>query len=128
LEEELLTPTHLYENLTFQLNSLVHAYANVTGGGVENLPRVIPQNLALKLKAWPWPRIFQEVQSRAGLSAREMVKTLNCGAGFAVFCRPEQAEPVRRVIASEGYLSLDLGEVVPAGAEGDGILWPEEWT
>jgi len=79
---ELLKPTRLYHELVSQTQSKVHAYAHITGGGIENIPRVLPQGLGFQLQPWIFPKAFLEVQQRTGMDNSEMMKTLNCGIGF----------------------------------------------
>lgn len=50
--EVLLTPTRIYSRLLLPIlrSGAVKAYAHITGGGlVENIPRVVPQQLAVDL-------------------------------------------------------------------------------
>ncbi len=124
--DELLTPTHLYVNLTFALNPYVNAYANVTGGGVDNLPRVIPKDHSIQLKVWKWPKIFMEVQKRNSMGPQETLKTLNCGVGFVAFCPPKNLSKLNRMISDQGHRAIPLGEVVKEKSSGQ-ILWPKEW-
>lgn len=50
--EVLLTPTKIYSRLMLPIlrSGAVKAYAHITGGGLlENIPRVLPQELAVEI-------------------------------------------------------------------------------
>jgi phosphoribosylformylglycinamidine cyclo-ligase len=111
----LLRPTHLYVELMKQLQDrkvVLHAAAHITGEGIENVPRVIPEHLAWEAQAWAWPEPFVEVQRRTGMSDAEMVRTLNCGIGFTVILPQAQAESVKEIARALGYTTFDLGKMI----------------
>jgi phosphoribosylformylglycinamidine cyclo-ligase len=98
---ELMEPTRLYVKAIQALKieeeavravgqqpSKIKAVAHITGGGLENLPRVLPLNSLAKIKAWPLPRMFQIVQERTRMSQLELLGTLNCGVGMMVIVDP----------------------------------------
>ena len=100
-------------NLILKLKSLglVKAVAHITGGGMENLPRVLPKGTEVKLVDWAWPEAFIEVQERAKLTREEMLQTLNCGVGLALVCSAKDLTQVEAVIKEFGYGSYQLGRV-----------------
>lgn len=121
----LLRPTHLYVALMKAILDQkveVHAAAHITGEGIENVPRVIPEHLAWQGKAWDWPEPFVEVQRRTGMSDAEMLRTLNCGVGFAFILSPTHARSVREIAQSMGFTCYDLGQMVARGADGKDII------
>uniref|UniRef100_A0A8D3CSH9 Trifunctional purine biosynthetic protein adenosine-3 n=1 Tax=Scophthalmus maximus TaxID=52904 RepID=A0A8D3CSH9_SCOMX len=84
--EVLLTPTKIYSRLLLPIlrSGAVKAYAHITGGGLlENIPRVLPQELAVDLDAsrWSLPPVFSWLHKEGGLSEEEMARTFNCGLG-----------------------------------------------
>lgn len=113
--DQLMTPTALYPALVKHLRqdsalcSQVRSSAHITGGGMENLPRAFGTQLSLRLQRWNWPAAFVEVKSRAGVSEVEMLKTLNCGVGFAFVVDPNGAAGLRAAIGKHGFVSIDLG-------------------
>ncbi|MCM2283093.1 MAG: phosphoribosylformylglycinamidine cyclo-ligase [Bdellovibrionaceae bacterium] len=120
--DRLLRPTHLYPRLVLKLASenLLQAVAHITGGGMENIPRILPRGCRVRLLDWSWPDEFIEVQDRSGLSRVEMLKTLNCGVGLALIVDPVHSDRVRRLCEEMGYKTFVLGAVEPgrgAGAE-----------
>lgn len=113
-KKELLMPTNLYVKLTKALREAkidVHAAAHVTGGGVENLPRVIQSTQKIKLRKWEFPALFKEAQKRSGLDDLAMLKTFNCGVGFCIYVQPEDVAVVEKVIRAQGFESSIVGEV-----------------
>ncbi len=117
---KLMTPTHLYANLVLELARAgqVQAVANITGGGMENIPRVMPKGTELPLIDWAWPDDFITVQDRSGLSRDEMLKTLNCGIGLALIVKPEHATAVETAVRAHGYKSIPLGTLKATAAPG----------
>jgi phosphoribosylformylglycinamidine cyclo-ligase len=114
--ELLMRPTHLYARVALDLVKveLVSAIANITGGGMENIPRVMPKGTVLPLIDWAWPQEFCEVQDRSGLSREEMLKTLNCGIGLVLFIDPANVAKAEAIIAKHGYKTHPLGTVTAA--------------
>ncbi|MDX9731016.1 MAG: phosphoribosylformylglycinamidine cyclo-ligase [Bdellovibrionales bacterium] len=118
--ERLLEPTALYVNLVLGLHKAgkIKAVAHITGGGMENLPRVLPAGTEVKLVDWAWPEEFIEVQERASLSREEMLKTLNCGVGLAIVCAPENVAEVETAIQESGRRAMPLGRIDRAADPG----------
>lgn len=111
--DQLMTPTALYVKLFKSLNASVqlHALAHITGGGIDNIPRVLGEH-QWKMKAWELPSIFLEVQKRTQMSDEKMLKTLNCGVGLVAILSPDEASKARSVIETHGFRSFDLGEIL----------------
>lgn len=114
--DELLKPTALYVKLMKDVMSekLAHAAAHITGGGLENLPRVLQAGQVARVRMWKLPAAFEEVRKRAGLSEEALVKTLNGGIGFVLVVPPENAARIKSLVAKHGYESFDLGRVEQA--------------
>jgi phosphoribosylformylglycinamidine cyclo-ligase len=111
--ETLLTPTALYVKLFKSLKKQVelHALAHITGGGVDNIPRVLPADLKWKKKDWAWPAMFREVQKRTQMSDEKMLQTLNCGIGLVVILPPDQAGLVKSHALKWNFETYDLGVI-----------------
>ena len=88
------------------------ALAHITGGGLDNVLRVLPKGMGVRIKPWEIPVAFREVQKRAGLSDKELMKTLNCGVGLVVVTAPSWFDKVQALIQAKGFKAMDLGEVV----------------
>ena len=88
----LMEPTRLYSFLVPVLDQIpgLRAIAHITGGGLENLSRILPKHLKADLKAWNVPDCFLEVKQRAHLSWKELLKTFNCGLGLVIILKDKQ--------------------------------------
>lgn len=125
--EKLLAPTALYIDLVMKSlkeNLPIAAIAHITGGGVHNIPRVLPDDLSLQMQAWEWPELFVEAQKRAEISYQEMLKTFNCGIGLVIIIEKSGSDALKKNIADGGFKAVDLGSIVKA--EG-GVLFPPQW-
>lgn len=111
--DQLMIPTRLYVKFmaALQLKVELHAVAHITGGGMENVPRVLPKELVWKRKSWEMPKAFLEVQKRTGLSSEQMQNTLNCGIGFVLVLPPSQLSAAQKICQEFGYEHFDLGSV-----------------
>lgn len=127
-KDELLVPTRLYVQLFKNLKAQfkIKASAHITGGGMDNVPRVIPAHLVAKIKKWEWPALFKEIQSRTGLSEIEMMKTLNCGVGMVLVVDKEDFHSVFSYLKKIGEAPSDLGEVVAKESIGN-LKTGEDW-
>ena len=117
LGEVLLRPTRIYvsECLRLAREFDAKAMAHVTGGGLlENLPRVLPAGLGIRLEPLPLPPLFSFLQSEGGLSDTDMHRTFNCGIGMAAVLPPE--------LAAEAASALG-GSLIGKIVEGNGVSW-----
>ena len=110
--DQLMIPTALYVQVFKALKKEInlHAVAHITGGGVENVPRVLGLN-QWKMKNWQWPEIFREVQKRTKISDEKMLTTLNCGIGLALVLNPDEYSQAEKIIHGFGFQTYDLGEI-----------------
>jgi len=123
LGEALLTPTRLYVQsclAAIRATGAVKALAHITGGGfVDNIPRVLPQGLAvaLDLDRVPVHPVFKWLAAAGGVSEREMLRTFNCGIGMIAVLDAEAAEQACEAFAANGETVVQLGEVIAAAGE-----------
>lgn len=110
-KKELMTPTALYVDLALKVRDRTHAFANITGGGVDNILRVIPKGMSVELNDWQWPEIYQEILRRSQGTRAEILQTLNCGLGFVLILPQENWDSVSQDIQSLGYRTFPLGQV-----------------
>ncbi|XP_019761020.1 trifunctional purine biosynthetic protein adenosine-3 isoform X1 [Dendroctonus ponderosae] len=105
--EELLTPTKIYVKSVIAAvkTGNVKAFAHITGGGLqENIPRVLPDHLAVELDASTWevPSVFSWVATAGGISETEMLRTFNCGIGGVVIVKPEHSPEILSIVKPDG--------------------------
>jgi len=121
----LLEPTRLYVEAAIILKKEfeVHAMAHITGGGIENLPRVLPELLKARIKKWDLPECYKEVQRRAKISDQEMRETFNCGMGLMVIVKATHAEPAKKSLEAIGYKAHLLGVMAPKTKDEPHVEW-----
>lgn len=115
LGEALLEPHRCYYHQLKPLLPQIKGMAHITGGGlVDNIPRVLPENLGVRLnkKSWTVPPVFQLIQDRGNVDAAEMYRVFNMGIGMAVVCAPDdvsgligklpEAKVIGEVVKQEG--------------------------
>jgi phosphoribosylformylglycinamidine cyclo-ligase len=123
LGEALLTPTRLYVRsclAAIRQTKAVKALAHITGGGfTENIPRVLPKNLAvaIDLDRVPGLPVFKWLASSGRIGEQEMLRTFNCGIGMVAVLDPGGAKAASDSFAANGETVVQLGEVVPASGD-----------
>ena len=112
--EALLAPTALYSPVTealWKAGIAPHYCANITGHGWRKLLRH-PSALTYRIHTVP-PKtaVLEFIQKEAGQDDREAYSTLNMGAGFAIFVKPEDAERTAQVARDCGIQAWVAGTV-----------------
>lgn len=123
--EKLLVPTALYPELVYRLQQNkveLHGIAHITGGGIENLPRVLPTHLAYEWQAWPIPEMFLEVAERAQMSRPDLLRTFNCGMGLMIVLPGAEVKKVQETAQELGFKSLLVGQIVERREPGQAIV------
>lgn len=117
-KEVLLTPTALYVKLVHALLQQVelHALAHITGGGMDNLNRVLPQELSIKVQSWQVPEIFSIVRQRTEMTTQKMLQTLNCGIGFCLVLPEAQKQQAIKTVQDMNFQAFDLGILIADSA------------
>ena len=119
LGHALLTPTRIYVRQileTIRTTGAVKALAHITGGGLtENIPRVLPDELAaeIDLSSFAPPPEFRWLKAQAGLDDAEMLRTFNCGVGMIVVAASIDADRVATSLGKSGETPWVLGRLVP---------------
>ncbi len=121
LAEALLRPTRIYVRACLDAireTGGVKALAHITGGGlVDNVPRVIPDNLAaeIDLAAIRVPPVFRWLARP--VATAEMLRTFNCGIGMVVVVAPDAVADAIAVLERHGESVTTLGRIVPRKAD-----------
>ncbi|WP_026767094.1 phosphoribosylformylglycinamidine cyclo-ligase [Selenomonas ruminantium] len=118
--EELLTPTRLYPKSCLPLieNFDIHGMVHITGGGFyENIPRALPENLAVEIDTskWEMPTIFRLLQQWGNVDWPEMYRTFNMGIGMILIVSAEEAEAVKAHLQAADETVYEIGKVVKGG-------------
>jgi len=136
LGDALLTPTRLYVRACLAASrntTAVKAFAHITGGGfVDNIPRVLPDGLAVSmdLDRVPVLPVFKWLAAAGKIGEAEMLRTFNCGIGMVAVLDRGGAAAASERVAAHGETVVPLGEVVAAkdrGVQSRGRLdlaWP----
>ncbi|MBI5368888.1 MAG: phosphoribosylformylglycinamidine cyclo-ligase [Planctomycetes bacterium] len=126
LGEELLRPTRIYVKAMRELTRshhvrrMVKALAHITGGGlIENVPRVLPENVnvEIKLGSWEMPPVFPWLEREGNLDATEMRRVFNLGIGMVLILDPYFVDVALRRLAAAGERAFVIGEVRPGARE-----------
>ncbi|MDR0529454.1 MAG: phosphoribosylformylglycinamidine cyclo-ligase [Zoogloeaceae bacterium] len=116
LADAVMTPTRIYVAALRALMEkiTVKGMAHITGGGLlENVPRVLPGNVAafLEQSAWPRPPLFDWLQREGAVAENEMRRVFNCGIGMVVIVAKEDAAFARACLEEAGERAFCVGEI-----------------
>jgi phosphoribosylformylglycinamidine cyclo-ligase len=122
LGDEFLRPTRIYVKTALDLfdRFAIKGLANITGGGViENLPRVMPQNLHATIRrgSWTVPSIFDLIARLGKIEQSEMDRTFNNGLGMIAIAGQGQADAIVQHLRSRRQRAFIVGELT-RGARG----------
>ncbi len=121
LKKELLVPTKIYAKTILKLSEkkLLHASANITGGGIlGNISRSIPAHLTanIDLSKIKVTKIFRWIKSKR-ISDIEMLKTFNCGVGFCLIVERKKIKKIKKFFDNKfkpyeiGYVSKSTKKI-----------------
>jgi len=127
LLEELLTPTRIYVKACLALAAAVdlHALAHITGSGLPgNVPRVVPESLAVEVDwgSWPVPDVFGRLERAGRIEQQEMLRTFNMGIGMVAILPPENVARAREVLAAHAIPCWSIGRITERPSNGEDFL------
>lgn len=119
LGQALIEPTKIYvkSGLNAIRTGKVKALAHITGGGLlENIPRVLPENLVADIdySTWQLPELFQFLKDQGNVSDHEMHRTFNCGIGMVLVCKQSDVKLIEAKLAEYNEESLVIGKIKKA--------------
>jgi phosphoribosylformylglycinamidine cyclo-ligase len=88
--------------------------AHITGGGlVENIPRVLAENLSARIDraAWTMPPLFKWLQRAGNVTDHEMFRVFNCGIGMVIVVAESDAKRASIALAQSGETAWRIGVV-----------------
>ena len=115
--KEFLKPTALYAKVFSSVlkkpsyEKHIHALAHITGGGMDNILRVVPRGSNILIKTWPLKTPFLELKKRTRMSWRELLKTVNCGVGMVIFSAPQATQDLIKDLKKSGCPAFKVGEL-----------------
>ncbi len=117
LVDVVMAPTEIYVKPLLKLISEleVKGMAHITGGGlVDNVPRVLPNNIQaiLHRDSWELPELFRWLQMKGGVADSEMVRVFNCGIGMVVVVAADQADRALNSLKSQGLKAWVVGKTL----------------
>ena len=104
------------EEPTHGIKGLVH----ITGGGFyENIPRILPHELGVKINKGMWgvPPIFEFLRKKGNLSQEEMYHVFNMGIGMVLVVEKDKTEFIMASLKEMEVAASIIGEVV----KGEGV-------
>ncbi len=124
LGEALLRPTKIYVHALRAVKDAgikIKGCSHITGGGFyENIPRMLPENTAAKIKkdSYEVPPIFSLLQKKGDLTEKMLYNTFNMGIGMVLAVDAADAEAVVSVLRAAGEDAYIIGEVISADEKG----------
>jgi phosphoribosylformylglycinamidine cyclo-ligase len=116
LADLIMAPTRIYVKpmLALMKTLTVKGMAHITGGGLlENVPRVLPENVVAQLdgKSWHTPALFDWLQKMGNVASQEMYRTFNCGVGMVVIVAKHDADEVLKQLNASGETATVIGVI-----------------
>jgi phosphoribosylformylglycinamidine cyclo-ligase len=116
LGETLLEPTQIYvASVLAALKTVsIKGLAHITGGGLlENIPRILPENVVAELQAHGWarPPIFDWLQDAGNVEQNEMLRVFNCGIGMVIVAAEVDVERLTTTLTTHGETVFRIGTI-----------------
>eukprot|EP01121_Diplochlamys_sp_Union-15-3_P008572 TRINITY_DN2287_c0_g1_i1.p1 TRINITY_DN2287_c0_g1~~TRINITY_DN2287_c0_g1_i1.p1 ORF type:complete len:119 (-),score=21.90 TRINITY_DN2287_c0_g1_i1:76-432(-) len=95
-------------------SGLIKAAAHITGGGLlENIPRVLPEEIRaeLDMSKWAVPEIFRWLMRIGKLEIKDVLRTFNVGIGMVLVVNKEDAQDCCKKLGDLGEKAMVIGQV-----------------
>jgi phosphoribosylformylglycinamidine cyclo-ligase len=116
--DALLAPHVNYMKPVFALlesEVAVHGMAHLTGGFIENIPRVLPVNCRaeIDIKSWPSLPVFEVIQNIGKVDTHEMFRTFNMGIGFVIIVRQDSKKAAFEILSKFKHIpAFEIGKII----------------
>ncbi|KAB8036481.1 phosphoribosylformylglycinamidine cyclo-ligase [Silvanigrella paludirubra] len=108
----LTEPTRLYvkDILNLKKHIVIKGMAHITGGGLTNISRILPENFVFDIdkKKIPVPAIIKHFQTIGKISDEEAFTVWNMGMGFTLIIDPSQLENLKKIMPD----CFEIGKVI----------------
>lgn len=108
----LTEPTRLYvkDILNLKKHIVIKGMAHITGGGLTNISRILPENFVFDIdrKKIPVPAIIKHFQTIGKISDEEAFTVWNMGMGFTLIIDPNQLENLKKIMPD----CFEIGKVI----------------
>jgi phosphoribosylaminoimidazole synthetase len=112
LADALLAPHRSYLPALYSHLSSIKALAHLTGGGfIENIPRVLPDDLdaVIHLDSWTPPPLWKLIRQKGNIATDEMYRVFNMGIGMVIIVDKAKVTEVQKIIPEPTFV---IGELV----------------
>jgi phosphoribosylformylglycinamidine cyclo-ligase len=93
----------------------IKGLAHITGGGLlDNVPRILPDGTAVRIKRGSWPvlPLFDLLRKLGNVEEGEMFRAFNMGVGMVIVCSPANRDLILAHLGGSGNQVYEIGEVV----------------
>lgn len=116
LGEELLKPTRIYVKTILDLIEKyeIKGLSHITGGGfIENIPRMIPEGLRVRIQKGSWPvlPIFDLLRDLGNMADKDIFNTFNMGIGMVLAVSAEKADEIIAYLDSKDEKAYVIGTI-----------------
>jgi phosphoribosylformylglycinamidine cyclo-ligase len=115
--EELLKPHRSYLGALDGLleSGIIKGLAHITGGGLlENLPRILPEEVGVEIKRASWPvlPVFNLLAKIGNVADQELYRAFNMGIGMVVVVAAADRDRLLAYLDERGENHYDIGRIV----------------
>ncbi|KAG5437594.1 hypothetical protein PCANB_000631 [Pneumocystis canis] len=123
----LLTPTKIYIKSLLNLvkKGVIKGMAHITGGGlIENIPRILPDNLMSEIDAtlWELPKIFCWFKKAGNIPIDDFSRTFNMGIGMVIIVEASNVLEISTELENAGENVCKIGTILERSLYGPKCL------